>query len=1313
MDKVATQKQTDGQTVETKYTFEEAYEATKEYFFGNDLAANVWCDKYAMRDKEGFFLEKTPDAMHDRLAAEFARIDSEKYGLNYDTRLTLYRDAMDHFGKVVPQGSPMAAVGNTQQIMSASNCVVVEPPHDSIAGIMKTGSELAQLFKRRCGVGTDLSGLRPDGFHVNNAARTTSGAWSFADYYSYITRMIGQCLHEDTQVLTRKGLKKIKTVTVTDEVWTKKGWVKVSGVVENQKPCVKVTTKFGHEIVCSEDHVFHTINGEKAIKDLAVGDLITQIVGENGWEGQDIPLIEPIIKRISVNKSSRLNTNINFPKLLDEKLAYIIGYSYGDGSVYYNKTAHKYELSLALDPAWNDIIIKIKQYLLDTLEYKKEETPGDGCKRIRIASKLIIDYFRANNFLKQKSEAIIFPTQLLKAKSSIIFAFISGYFDADGDVSKKKSYRFRSVRREFLAEIQNVLFAHGIPSKIHTQERKEENWRTIYTLSINGGLAQTNFRKFMKESVKIASYPAFEKIRDFTRTAYQTKDFDTRASKHKYIIDDRQWITYSTSRRLCADLNLEPNYYLLQDEITYIELYDSSKLQKVYDLILPNEHLFFANGLYAHNCGRRGALMVTLNVHHPDVEKFAKMKADLKKVTGGNVSIRLSDEFLQAVEDGTTYEQYWPCEDNVEPIWTKQVDAKQVWNTIIETATATAEPGLIFWNKITKRLPAHSYPQFKTRSTNPCCFAKEREVIVTTKEGLKEIKAITSKDEVWIDSEKSWAKTSGYFDAGTHPTYTVTFDNCSELVITPNHKLEHTHKGLVELRSLDTGDRINLDRSLGPSQTALITNIEYFGDVPVGCIEVENYHKFTANGIISGNSEIALSAYDSCRLISLNLTGFIRDAFTRKANFHWESFTEHVHLAMQMIDNLVDIELELIKKIQAVCSTDDERELWQKLWQAGHDGRRTGLGTHGLADMLAQLGIKYDSQEALEFADDLYETLRNNSYMASIELAEKRGAFPAFDWEVEKDNEYIQDLPDELKDRMAKTGRRNISILTQAPTGSVSIISKCGEFNRHNISSGVEPVFRNWFTRRKKINAGDIHTRVDYTDALGDNWQNFEVYHGNILNYFEKMHGADLSDLTDNTTQEELTELMKELPDHFVTSDQVDWKFRVDLQGHSQHFLDHSISSTINLPKGTTSDVVGDIYLSGWRAGLKGVTVYVDGSRDGVLITKEDDKIDPNVRPEKIVRLQSPKRPKEMPCDIHQHQVRGEKWTALVGLLHGEPYEMFGGYSNAIHLPKKYTKGILKRRARGKYDLIIPVGDGEELVIRDVVGHQFSHRTII
>lgn len=741
---------------QAKYSYDETLEASSKYF-REKLPATVWADKYAMRDAENNLLELTPDDMHDRLAGEFARVDAEKYGLDYDVRYKLYRDAMHQFSRVVPQGSPMCAIGNTQQIMSASNCVVVESPEDSIAGIMKTGTELAQLYKRRCGVGVDISTLRPDGFKVNNAARTTSGAWSFADFFSYITRMIGQS-------------------------------------------------------------------------------------------------------------------------------------------------------------------------------------------------------------------------------------------------------------------------------------------------------------------------------------------------------------------------------------------------------------------------GRRGALMITLDIHHPDVVKFATMKADLTKVTGANVSIRLSDAFLKAVDEDTDYEQYWPMEGPRQI--SKMVKAREVWKTIIDTATKTAEPGLIFWDRMTQYLPANSYKQFRSRSTNPC-------------------------------------------------------------------------------------------------------------------------------------SEISLSAYDSCRLISLNLTGYVRDAFTKPV-FDWDLFKSDIKLATQMCDNLVDLELELIDKIKLVCDGDEEKALWQKLWQAGHDGRRTGLGTHGVGDALAQLNVKYDSDEALDWVDRIYQTLCHTSYETSTELAKARGPFPVWDWNVDKDNKFIQSLPKSLQDKIKANGRRNIAMLTQAPTGSVSIVSKCGEFARWNVSSGVEPVFRNFYIRKKKINPND-KARVDYKDALGDTWQEYPVFHPNIKNYLEKVRGYTL-DVPDDQLEAATIQKLKDekLPDFFVTSDQIDWKYRVKLQGAEQAYIDHSISSTINLPKGTTSDVVGGIYLEGWKNNLKGITVYVEASRDGVLVTESTKKIDPTTRPEKIIIMSAPKRPKMLPCEIHQVTVDGRRWTVMVGLLGGTPYEVFLGYSEQLQLPAKHKAGSLMKTGKGKYQLHVGEGD-DELVIKDVI----------
>jgi ribonucleoside-diphosphate reductase alpha chain len=313
--------------------------------------------------------------------------------------------------------------------------------------------------------------------------------------------------------------------------------------------------------------------------------------------------------------------------------------------------------------------------------------------------------------------------------------------------------------------------------------------------------------------------------------------------------------------------------------------------------------------------------------------------------------------------------------------------------------------------------------------------------------------------------------------------------------------------------------------------------------------------------------------------------------------------------------------------------------------------------------------------------DEIYKTLRDTAYDTSCELAKARGSFLVFDYEKEKNCPFIVALPDFIKEKLQQTGRRNISILTQAPTGSVSQISKIGAFDSFNVSSGIEPVFRNFYTRRKKINPSELNARIDFTDALGDNWQEFKIYHGNVQNYLAKFE-------LDNNA---------ELPNYFVTSDKIDWNMRVRLQGVEQKYIDHSISSTINLPRGTAPEVVAEIYLNAWKSGLKGITVYVEGSKDGVLLSEKQLK-----RPHKIVPVMAPKRPTEMPCDIHIASVKGKKWAVLVGLLDGEPYEVFTGYAENLHIPAKITKGVIVKAKKGKYDLHI--NDGEEaILIEDVI----------
>tara|TARA_Y100000310_G_scaffold164720_1_gene164471 strand:- start:858 stop:3275 length:2418 start_codon:yes stop_codon:yes gene_type:complete len=712
------------------YSKEEVREAALKYFSGDELATNVFITKYCLKDKQGRFVELTPDDMHHRLAKEFARIEN-KFDGSALSEEDVYKCLKD-FKYIVPQGSPMMGIGNNYVNVSLSNCVVVESPADNISSIVDSGKHLANLFKRRCGVGLDISNLRPENAPVNNSAGTTTGAWSFADFYSYVCRMIGQN-------------------------------------------------------------------------------------------------------------------------------------------------------------------------------------------------------------------------------------------------------------------------------------------------------------------------------------------------------------------------------------------------------------------------GRRGALMITMDICHPDIEKFVTMKHDLTKVTGANISVKISDSFMKAVENKESFILRYPV-GSEEPSFIKEVQAEELWNKIILSATKNAEPGLLMWDNITKYLPADCYQSagFKTICTNPC-------------------------------------------------------------------------------------------------------------------------------------GEIPLSAYDSCRLISMNLKHLVKNSFKKNAEFDFEELKRMTAVGMRLSDDLVELEIEKLERIVGVCDTDDEMQLWSNLIKACVNGRRTGLGTHGLADAVNRLNLRYDSDEAIEVIEKIYETIRNTAYLESVHLAQERGAFPVFDWKSEENNEFIGRLPTEIQQMMSVHGRRNISILTNAPTGSVSIMSQT--------SSGIEPVFRNWYVRRRKLSHNEQDTEPDYIDDLGDKWLEYKVFHHNLQEYFDTFS-------TD------------EVPDLFVESNDIDWTKRIAVQAAIQRSIDHSISSTINLPKGTEPEIVSELYLEGWRQGLKGITVYVDGSRSGVLVPNSEKKN------ENFPQNTAPRRPIELFCNIHHTTINSEKWIILVGLMGGKPYEVMGGLSNLIEMPKKYNEGILVKHPRKTINSIydLKIGrNGDSIVVKDLV----------
>ena len=548
--------------------------------------------------------------------------------------------------------------------------------------------------------------------------------------------------------------------------------------------------------------------------------------------------------------------------------------------------------------------------------------------------------------------------------------------------------------------------------------------------------------------------------------------------------------------------------------------------------------------------GRRGALMLSISIKHPDSEKFIDAKLDTNKVTGANVSVKIDDEFMRAAIEGRTYTQQFPINAD-KPKVVQNIDASKLWSKIIHNAWKSAEPGVLFWDTI-------------IRESVPDCYADE-----------------------------------GFVTVSTNP--------CGEIPLCP---------------------------------------------------------------------------YDSCRLLAINLYSYVENPFTNEASFNFDLFKEHVHKAMHLMDDIIDLELEkidlIIEKIASDPEDKDVRrvelELWQKIKEMALKGRRTGLGITAEGDMLAALGLRYGSNKALDFATKVHQTLAVEAYRESVNMARVRGAFTVFDAEKEKNNPMINRLKNadaSLYEAMVKYGRRNIAMLTIAPTGTTSLMSQT--------TSGIEPVFRPVYKRRRKINPSDRDIKATtFTDEQGQLFEEYNVYHHKFVDWL-RINNYDISRL-DTISDEELDKLVASSPYHKATANDIDWVAKVKMQGAIQKWVDHSISVTVNLPNNISEEVVADVYRTAWESGCKGITVYRDGCRAGVLIDKKSKKSEPKKCEEGTGEN---RRPKSIPADVIRFKNGHEMWIAFVGKVDGHPYEIFTGKieDDAMYIPPKITKGnIIKVR---------------------------------
>jgi ribonucleoside-diphosphate reductase alpha chain len=484
--------------------------------------------------------------------------------------------------------------------------------------------------------------------------------------------------------------------------------------------------------------------------------------------------------------------------------------------------------------------------------------------------------------------------------------------------------------------------------------------------------------------------------------------------------------------------------------------------------------------------------------------------------------------------------------------------------------------------------------------------------------------------------------------------------------------------------------------------------LDGFEDVYNGT--VDEFHNFFSGGFEEKNGfnkpkylsinqlqcgEIPLCPYDSCRLLALNLYAYVNNPFTSTSSFDFKLFKEHVTYAQRFMDDIVDLEIEkidtIIEKIQNDPEPNDikrtELELWYKIKDKAEQGRRTGLGITAEGDMLAALGYKYGTTDATDFSKNIHKTLAVTAYESSITMAKERGAFKAWDFETEINNPFIQriweNLSDEYKEMFKLYGRRNISILTIAPTGTTSMMTQT--------TSGIEPVYLPAYMRRRKINPNDKSAKSSFIDEIGDHWEEYPIFHPKFKVWAE-VNGHNVDEL-EQLNETDLNNLVKLSPYYGATANDVDWVEKVRMQGKIQLWVDHSISVTVNLPNSATEELVGNVYKTGWESGCKGITVYRDGSRSGVLVSKSESK-----KSNIFTENNAPKRTENLPCDVMRFTIKGEKWIGFLGLFDNRPYEIYSGLQEKVNIPSYIETGIIKKvKIKGeesRYDFIYYDKDG-------------------
>ncbi len=989
-------------------------------------------------------IETDPGQMMDRVAAGIAKVEKNpKLRKLWAER---FRWLLDDW-KFVPAGRILTAAG-TDQMLTFYNCYVIPSPNDSRGGIIETLRQMTEIMSRGGGVGINISSLRPRHAYVKGVNGRSSGAVSWGALYSFVTGLIeqGGCFGPDERILTDRGLIPVAELVERFEsgeaiyAQTHQGLRRITARFRNgTKPLYEVTTARGYRVRVTEDHKVAVLMDGKittmALKYLQPGDEILLLLGSGVQAAY--PTLKPVEYDRSV-MSTTLNEAIRLPEVLDEELAYLIGYMHGDGYVQFGKKV-TWEAPKAIKMATADAYPAIRERLVQSIKrlfgYEATITPGAGSiHNVEIYSRLVVEWLTQNGLLKAKAEDIRVPEILFRAPSSVVGAFIAGYFDADGcDRGRKGGFGFDSISRDMLDGIQQLLIANGIVSGIRATDRSPQGWQTIYRLSVTGGVFRQRFAAFVPaEKVNGSSgtremhhtYPVEVFHQMGVRSKYRQRIYDGVSPRTSYGQVIKIQTRLETDGQFETAARLNDLLRTLPDRIASIQPVGVSE---VFDFEVDDVHLLSGAGVYTSN-SRRGALMLILNDWHPDVFDFINSKRKAGQITNANISVGVSDRLMELVKTDGDWDLMFP--DTSDPAyddgWDGDIDrwiaeghkvivyrtvkARQVWDAIIESAWASAEPGVFFRERYNKM--SNSWYHSSIISTNPC-------------------------------------------------------------------------------------------------------------------------------------GEQGLPGWGVCNLGAINLARFYdEDAHDVK----WDELDQAARYATRFLDNVID-------STQYFFEENRRQQLSE---------RRVGLNNMGLAELLIKLGIRYGSDESVAFIDKLYGFLARAIYETSIELAREKGPFPKFDAEKFLQSGYMQSMPEDIREKVRKYGIRNVTLTTQAPTGTTGTMV--------NTSTGIEPFFSWVYYRKSRLGLHEEQVPL-------------------VKEWYEKHPGET------------------KLPDYFVTAMDLSPEEHIKVQAAIQRWVDSSISKTCNVPNHYTVEQVSDLYKYMYELGCKGGTIYRDGSRDEqVLMLKGDER---------------------------------------------------------------------------------------------------------